>query len=233
MALAGYKVDYDHYFCPICQKVYKEKELCEHYLFNIDDVPYFSDDPEEIEEWKRELEKYEKAREELFELAKSGKIKGLEAWRKRDELRKEYQRVFLEKIVKPREKTKECFRIHLLKAVYDLGDASTVEHDIELDSPLRFKHALEIVDFLEKEGLLKKLFPLRLKRIKRFPEHEGVGSEEVVLSYWEKVDWFRSNWYDLDWKDTRIGMRCIINIYYTTVEEEEQGKTEREEKESG
>ena len=226
MALVGFKIrSYEGhylYFCPFCQEAYAVGELCEHFLFSVnDEVPYFSDDPVEIEEWKRERKKYEKALSDLDELWMSGKISWEEYSKRRREIEEELERVFLEKIVKPREPNKKCFSLHLVK-MDPVAPGLFLKHErmIELNPPLSFKDASEIIDFLVKEFGLPK--PSKIKRVYSFPGYyEGVGLETIEL-----VD------VEIPGIIKNFAPRYFVDIYYT-VEEEEQEKTEREEKESG
>jgi len=88
------------YFCPFCQNAYEVGRLCEHFLFEIDGVPYFSNDPEEVEEIVREYEKYYETLRDLTDEVKSGKISGMEYLKKVEELNEELKRVLLEKFAR-------------------------------------------------------------------------------------------------------------------------------------
>jgi len=88
------------YFCPFCQEAYEVGRLCEHFLFEIDGVPYFSNDPEEVEEIVREYEKYYEAILDLSESLRSDEISVVEYLKKAVELTEELKRVLLEKFAK-------------------------------------------------------------------------------------------------------------------------------------
>jgi len=231
MAVAGFKIrSYEGhylYFCPFCQEAYAVGELCEHFLFSVnDEVPYFSDDKAEIEKWKREREKYDKALADLDNLWMSGKISWEEYSKRRREIEEELERVFLEKIVKPSEPTRKCYSVHLVKMKPGpLGFfLKEYEYRIDLNPPLSFKDASEIIDFLEKKFGIPK--PKKIKRVYSFPgEYEGVGLERIELVDVEIPERIKPI-------IEPFVPKYFVDIYYT-VEEEEQEKTEREEKESG
>jgi len=104
MAVKGLKLrDYEYrkglkiyrylYFCPFCERAYTWEELCEHYLFELHNVPYFTNDQKEREEYEHELEKYRKALSDLDNEVETGKISPLEFWEKLGELKRKFEKV--------------------------------------------------------------------------------------------------------------------------------------------
>jgi len=90
------------YSCPICQRAYRWGELCEHFLFELRNVPYFTDDVREKEECEKMYEEYWKAIAELDKEIEEGKIDALEYWerlsnlnRKLEKAKEEFVRRFL------------------------------------------------------------------------------------------------------------------------------------------
>ena len=96
----GLRVYYNRYYCPICNRWYREGQLCEHYLFEFDGIPYFTDDAKEKEEFEREREKYKKAYKDLFKLFRAGVLRGEAYSKELEKIESEFKKVLLEKFAK-------------------------------------------------------------------------------------------------------------------------------------
>jgi len=95
----GLRVYYSLYYCPFCDREYREWKTCEHFLFELKGKPYFTNDDKVIEKFEREYEKFIKAWDELNNLARSGEISAEEFLRRWDEIKEEYDKA-LSEIVK-------------------------------------------------------------------------------------------------------------------------------------
>ena len=95
----GLRVYYNRYYCPFCDKGYREGKTCEHYLFEFKGKPYFTDDVKVKEKFERVYEEYEKALDDLHELLGQGKLSAEEFFSRWDKIKEEYTKA-LSEIVK-------------------------------------------------------------------------------------------------------------------------------------
>jgi len=99
----GLKVSFYRYYCPYCEVSYHWEEPCHHFLFELRNIPYFTDNPYEKEECEKIYEEYRKALKELDNEVETEKISVAEYWKKLSELNRELQKKkeeFVKKFVK-------------------------------------------------------------------------------------------------------------------------------------
>jgi len=99
----GLKVSFYRYYCPYCEVSYHWEELCKHYLFELNGVPYFTDNPYEKEEYQKIYEEYRKALDDLGKKVERKEISVIEYWDNLSKLNRELEQrqiEFVKKFVK-------------------------------------------------------------------------------------------------------------------------------------